>query len=211
MTTAVMVVPHIVAADPPPALCQPPQVGAGNGSAGSCFDSSGKSFYPVADNQDKGTSPEAGHCYTTKSTGFGLLYYNADCSQPPFNQARVITCSDGATVIDSTSATPDSVCQSHGGAATNVQDPAEVCAQQGGNCNQIYTYINLGINFLSAGVGIVVVAMIIIGGIQYASAEDDPQRVAAARSRVFNALLALVAYIFLFAFLQWLVPGGIFK
>jgi hypothetical protein len=94
-----------------------------------------------------------------------------------------------------------------------ADDPAADCTKtsNSGDCNQIYFYINEAINFLSAGVGIVVVAMIIVGGIQYASAEDDPARVSAARTRVTNALLGLVAYIFLFGFLQWLVPGGIFK
>jgi hypothetical protein len=59
-------------------------------------------------------------------------------------------------------------------------------------------------------VGVVVVMMIIIGGIQYSSANGDPKKIAAAKSRVYNALLALVAYLFIFSFLQWLIPGGIF-
>ncbi len=66
------------------------------------------------------------------------------------------------------------------------------------------------VNFLTVGVGLVVVAMIIVGGIQYTTAGGDPNKVAGAKSRVVNAGIALVAFIFLFAFLQWLTPGGIF-
>jgi Na+/phosphate symporter len=66
------------------------------------------------------------------------------------------------------------------------------------------------INVLSALVGVIVVIMIIVGGIQYSAAGDDPQKVAAAKSKITNALLALFLFIFMYALLQWLVPGGIF-
>lgn len=78
------------------------------------------------------------------------------------------------------------------------------------NDNPIIRYVLMAINVLSAGVGIVVVIMITIGGIQYASAGGDPSKVKAAKTRITNAITALIAYFFLFAFLQWLVPGGFF-
>lgn len=65
------------------------------------------------------------------------------------------------------------------------------------------------VNFLSAGVGIVVVAMIMMGGIQYSLAGDNPQKVTDAKKRITNALIALLAFLFIFAFVQWLIPGGI--
>lgn len=82
--------------------------------------------------------------------------------------------------------------------------------------NPIIKDINLIVNFLSIGVGVVVIAMIIIGGIQYILAGSDvaspgkPSAVAAAKQRIVNSLIALVAYLFIFAFLQWLIPGGLF-
>lgn len=78
------------------------------------------------------------------------------------------------------------------------------------NGNPIFANIVYAINIISAGVGVIVTAMIVIGGIQYASAGGNPQKVAAAKTRITNAIIALVAYFFLFAFLQWLVPGGLF-
>lgn len=77
--------------------------------------------------------------------------------------------------------------------------------------NPIVTDINQIVNFLSAGVGIVVTGVIIVGGIQYMTAGDNPQAITAAKKRITNALIALVAFLFMFAFLQWLVPGGVFN
>ena len=76
--------------------------------------------------------------------------------------------------------------------------------------NPIVEDINVVVNFLSIGVGVVVIAFIIIGGIQYAAAGDNPQALTAAKQRIMNALIALFAYLFMVAFLQWLIPGGIF-
>lgn len=77
-------------------------------------------------------------------------------------------------------------------------------------CNPIVEDIQLLVDFLSVGVGIIVVGVIIFGGIRYAAAGDNPQAVTAAKQHIVNGLIALVAYIFTFAFLQWIVPGGIF-
>lgn len=77
------------------------------------------------------------------------------------------------------------------------------------NCG-IISYIVVSINILTGIVGIIVVIMIVVGGIQYSSAAGDPNGVAAAKKKIYNALLALVAYLFVYSFLQWLVPGGVF-
>ncbi len=76
------------------------------------------------------------------------------------------------------------------------------------NC-AIVGYLVLFINILSALVGIAVAASIIYGGIQYASSGGDPQKVAAAKERIRNAIIALVFFIFTYSFLNYLVPGGV--
>lgn len=105
--------------------------------------------------------------------------------------------------------------------AENTQTPAPVTSEDrdairncsaGVSCvqkNPIVGYTLLAINVLSAGVGVIVTIMIIIGGIQYSSAGGDPGKVKAAKSRITNAIIALIAYFFLYGFVQWLVPGGI--
>ncbi|HTE22561.1 MAG TPA: pilin [Candidatus Limnocylindria bacterium] len=78
------------------------------------------------------------------------------------------------------------------------------------NCPFLANYVVPFINALSGAVGILVVIMIAWSGIQYASAKDNPQQAAAAKEHIRNALLALVIYIFMVAFLNWVVPGGVF-
>lgn len=95
----------------------------------------------------------------------------------------------------------------------DVSDPAlnfsASSCTSGTNCNFVTKYVNPFIKFLSALVGIVVVISIIIGAIQYTTSGGDPSKTAAAKGRIFKALTALVLYIFLFALLQWIVPGGL--
>ncbi len=65
------------------------------------------------------------------------------------------------------------------------------------------------VDFLSAGVGIVVTGSIIVGGVQYALAGNNPSAVSAAKKRISDSLIALFAFLFIFAFLQWILPGGL--
>lgn len=77
--------------------------------------------------------------------------------------------------------------------------------------NPITRFLITVVNFLSALIGIIVIAVIIIAGIQYTTSGGNPQQAAQAKKRIINAVTALVAFFFLFAILQWLIPGGIFK
>lgn len=78
------------------------------------------------------------------------------------------------------------------------------------NCG-IVKYLKIFINVLSTVVGVVVVASIVYGAIQYSSAGGDPQKVSAAKKRILGAIIALFMFIFMYAFIQYLVPGGIFS
>ncbi len=66
------------------------------------------------------------------------------------------------------------------------------------------------IRFLTAGIGLVMVASIVYAGVQYASSEGNPEATVAAKKRIQNALIGLIFYIFIFALVQYLVPGGLF-
>lgn len=76
------------------------------------------------------------------------------------------------------------------------------------NCG-IVNYIVIITNALSALVGIVIVLAIVVSGIQYSAARENPQWAAAAKDRIREAIFALLIYIFLYAFLNWLIPGGL--
>lgn len=76
--------------------------------------------------------------------------------------------------------------------------------------NVVLAYLVGIINFLALGVGIVATCMIIVGGIEYIIAGGVPQKLEKAKSLITNALIALVTFIFMYAILQWLIPGGLF-
>lgn len=63
------------------------------------------------------------------------------------------------------------------------------------------------IRVLSDGVGLVVVGSVIVGGIQYSASRGDPQATAMAINRIRSSLLALLIFIFAYAFLNYLLPG----
>ncbi len=117
-------------------------------------------------------------------------------------------------------------CAAHGG---TFNEKTHVCTDEtiaipsngdgaiGGNCTDISKcdlmnkYIYPLINFLAALVGVAVTISLVIGGIQYGSSAGDPQKVTAAKNRIRNAIIALVTFIFLYALLNFLVPGGLLK
>ena len=67
------------------------------------------------------------------------------------------------------------------------------------------------IRFLSNGVGIVVIASIVFGGIQYIASGGDPNSTNKAISRIRSSIIALMIYIFAYAILNYLIPGAFFK
>jgi len=78
------------------------------------------------------------------------------------------------------------------------------------NCDLVALYINPFINLLSIVIGLVVAASLIMGAIQYTASSGDPQKTSAAKSRIQNTLFAFLAYAFMYAFLNFLIPGGLF-
>jgi hypothetical protein len=120
---------------------------------------------------------------------------------------------------DSGSGTP----ATSSGGSVNLDKPASKKYYCGGSANRIYTSINLGcvgkgnaivdlgfaiIRFLSAGVGLVVIASIIYGGIQYTMSRGDPQATAAAVDRIRNSLFALLIFVFAYAIIDYIIPRG---
>lgn len=99
-----------------------------------------------------------------------------------------------------------------------INDTASPVVNSANDCSNGVTKDSCGIvkivvditNVLSALVGVVVVLSIVIAGIQYSTAGGNPQTVAKSKKRIINALLALLIYIFMYSFLQWLIPGGLF-
>jgi hypothetical protein len=86
----------------------------------------------------------------------------------------------------------------------------EHCSDGSSNCDLIKLYVNPLIRVLTITVGLVIAASLIMGGIQYTTSSGDPQKTGAAKTRIQNTLMAFFLYAFMYAFLNFLVPGGIF-
>lgn len=87
-------------------------------------------------------------------------------------------------------------------------DPDVKCDKH--DCDLIKKYLNPAINLFTMIFGIIAVASLIFGGIQYSASAGDPQNVAKAKKRIIDTIIAIVAYFFLYMFIQFLVPGGAF-
>jgi hypothetical protein len=97
-----------------------------------------------------------------------------------------------------------------GKGACSINNPSQNDLDKCLNANPIVGDLNMVINFLSAGVGIIVVGSIIVGAIQYSWAGNNANAVSAAKTRIQNALIALIAFFFIYGFLDYLIPGGLF-
>jgi len=86
----------------------------------------------------------------------------------------------------------------------NAKDPS--CLAN----NPIVLWITFFINLVSVLILVGASAMLVYAGVEYISAADNPQRVQAAKQHIINVIIGLVAYFFLFSFVQWLIPGGVF-
>lgn len=92
-------------------------------------------------------------------------------------------------------------------------------------CNGVTTSIDFGckaganpimslfigvVNFLAAGVGIVVVGGIIWGGITYIRSNGNSSIAQQGIMIIVNSVIGLLLFIFMYAIINFLVPGGLF-
>lgn len=78
-----------------------------------------------------------------------------------------------------------------------------------GTGNGIYDLLFAVIRFLSVGVGLILITMTVISGIQYTMSQGDPSATKAVKLRLFGIGVALVLYLLGMALLNFLIPGGL--
>lgn len=159
-----------------------------------------------------GKNLEVGKCYDITDVLGGIK--NVDCN----SVAPAKSIINGSTIcpsgVDSCEGTTGSVAPRCSSQVTNADADCDVkqeCTKgdlSEKNCG-ITRYLKLFINLLSGLVGVVVVVVLVLGGIQYTTSAGDPNAAAAAKKRISNAILALIAFALMYGFLQWLVPGGV--
>lgn len=99
---------------------------------------------------------------------------------------------------------PDGVQTSFFGCVQKNEDSTDL------NDNPIYKLLLNAINFLAVGVGIVVVGGIVYGSFLIVNSNANAGRTQQGISIIVNAFIGLLLYIFLFAIVNYLVPGGLF-
>lgn len=87
--------------------------------------------------------------------------------------------------------------------------PRQITINPAAKPSLVEQILNPAIKLMTAIVGIIIAISLVAAAVTYSSAGGDPGRVAAAKKRITNSIIALIAYIFTFGLLQWLVPGGI--
>jgi hypothetical protein len=67
------------------------------------------------------------------------------------------------------------------------------------------------INIMTTGIGVLAVAGIVYGAIMYSAAGDSAEKVSKARAIIRNVVIGIIAYALMYAGLNFLIPGGLFK
>jgi len=76
--------------------------------------------------------------------------------------------------------------------------------------NPTFELIGQIVNFLAIGVGIAVVGGIVYGAIIYTTSNGEPAKTKQAVTIIVNAVIGLVLFIFAYAIMNFLIPGGAF-
>lgn len=66
------------------------------------------------------------------------------------------------------------------------------------------------VKFLTYGIGLLLILSVVISGFQYMTAQGNSQTTEKALKRIWNVVIAILLYIFGFALLNYLIPGGLF-
>lgn len=75
----------------------------------------------------------------------------------------------------------------------------------------LWLLLLLVLNILTFGVGVVAVAMVVYASFLYTTAQDNSNQTKQAIEMIRNVVIGIAAYALMWAFLQYLIPGGIFK
>lgn len=76
--------------------------------------------------------------------------------------------------------------------------------------NGVWALLLMAINILTAGIGIAAIGGIVYGSILYTTAGDNESQIKTAKEVIRNVIIGLIAYIGMFALLQFIIPGGVF-
>ena len=80
-----------------------------------------------------------------------------------------------------------------------------------GECGEgIFNILNIVLNIMTAGVGILATIGFVVAGIQYLTARDNDGQIAKAKMRMLQIVIGLFVFATMWAILNWILPGGVF-
>lgn len=77
--------------------------------------------------------------------------------------------------------------------------------------NPIFFYLRNILIFMAGGIGLAVVGGIIWGAYMYITARANAAQTQQGQTIILNSVIALLLFIFMWAILQFLIPGGIIR
>lgn len=145
---------------------------------------------------------QGGNCIAESVGNGGTVYFNIKCSnkagQPPAGE------DDEPGTVTQPTENPNNTIDGCGDIETSIIK----CDVDGEN--PIVSMLLEIVNFLAVGVGIAVVGGIIWGGMLYASSNGDASKTKQGITVIVNAVIGLLLFIFMYAMINFLVPGGLF-
>jgi len=86
-----------------------------------------------------------------------------------------------------------------------------VIIECGNDTNGIWAILLIAINIMTAGCGVLAVLGIVYASILWTTAEDKADQLNKAKSIITNVVIGLVAFLLMWAGLNFIVPGGVFE
>jgi len=77
--------------------------------------------------------------------------------------------------------------------------------------NPIFFYLRNILIFMAGGIGLAVVGGIVWGAYMYITARGNASQTQQGQNIIINAVVGLLLFIFMYAILQFLIPGGIIR
>ncbi len=81
------------------------------------------------------------------------------------------------------------------------------CSCDNGDGSSVINILNLVIDIMTVGIGILGVIGISVVGIQYLTAGGNEEKTRKAKRRMFEIVIGLVAYVVLYAFVKWIMSN----
>lgn len=91
---------------------------------------------------------------------------------------------------------------------TDANGNAVNCSCDDGTGSSVFNVLDLVVNIMTVGVGVLAAIGLTVSGIQYLTAGGNEERTRKSKRRIFEIIIGLAVYVAIYAILQWLVPGA---